>query len=381
MKRSAEGRILTTHTGSLPRPERLERLMFAHLNGEPCDRGDLGRLIHEAVAESVRRQSAAGIDVVCDGEMSREGMQYLRDHMDGFAGEGKPVRARDLVEFPDAGLRMLQAVEGLRHMKTPACTGAIRYRDLDWLQTDIDNFRAALAGVEVEEAFVTVTSPGTVAQLIENRYYQTREAYLTALADAVKVQCDAIVEAGFLVQMDACDLPMEYHVDFQDVSRQEAHALLEANVDAINRSLADVPADRVRLHVCWGNYPGPHVHDVPLAEIMDLIVACKAGAISFPAANPRHEHEWREWEKVDLPEGTILIPGVIDALSTFVEHPQVIADRIQRFIDLVGPTNVIASTDCGFGTFVGWSVLAPSVCWAKLAALVEGAKLASDTLV
>ena len=249
------------------------------------------------------------------------------------------------------------------------------------MQDDIDTFRAALADVDVAEGFITVTSPGTVAQLIDNQHYESRDAYLTVLADAIKVQCDAIVDAGFVVQMDACDLPMEYHVDFQDVSRAEAHALLEANVEAINRAVADIPADMVRLHVCWGNYAGPHHRDVPLAEIMDLIVACKAGAISFPAANPRHEHEWRAWEDVDLPTGTILVPGVIDTLSTFVEHPQLVADRLQRYIDLVGVENVMASTDCGFGTFVGFSAVSFDVAYAKLAALAEGAKLASPAVV
>ena len=380
MKRSTD-RILVTHTGSLPRPQQLEELMFAKLDGEPYDEAELAREVRAAVHDCVQRQAAAGIDVVCDGEMSREGMQYVRDHMEGFGGESKPFRASDLAEFPDAVARMLRQSDGMQHMRTPACTGAIKYRDLDWMQADIDTFRAALADVEVEEGFITVTSPGTVAQLIDNQHYESRDAYLTVLADAIKVQCDAIVDAGFVVQMDACDLPMEYHVDFQDVSRAEAHALLEANVEAINRAVADVPPDMVRLHVCWGNYAGPHHHDVPLAEIMDLIVACKTGAISFPAANPRHEHEWRAWEGVDLPTGTILIPGVIDTLSTFVEHPQLVADRLQRYIDLVGVENVMASTDCGFGTFVGFSAVSFDVAYAKLAALAEGATLASPAMV
>jgi 5-methyltetrahydropteroyltriglutamate--homocysteine methyltransferase len=380
MRRSDE-RILVTHTGSLPRPERLQSVMFAKLDGEEYDEAELTTLIRDAVNDCVRRQVEAGVDIVCDGEMSREGMQYVRDHMEGFGGESKPFRARDIVDFPEAGVRMYNQIEGVRHMRTPACTGAIKYRDVEWMQTDLENFRAALAGVDVEEGFVTVTSPGTVAQIIDNEHYESREAYLTALADAIKVQCDAIVDAGFIVQIDACDLPMEYHVDFQDVSRQEAHALLEANVEAINRAVADVPRGQLRLHVCWGNYPGPHHHDVPLAEIMDLILACKAGAISFPAANPRHEHEWRAWQGVDLPEGTILIPGVIDSVSTFIEHPQLVADRLQCFIDLVGAENVLASTDCGFGTFVGHTNVAPDVAYAKLAALAEGARIASPTVV
>ena len=380
MRRSTD-RILVTHTGSLPRPERLQNLMFAKLDGAEYDEAQLGIEIRDAVADCVSRQAGAGVDIACDGEMSREGMQYVHDHMEGFGGESKPFRARDLIEFPDAGMRMYTQIEGVRHMKTPACTGAIKYRDLEWMQMDLENFTAALAAVDVEEGFVTVSSPGTVAQLIDNQHYESREAYLTALADAIKVQCDAIVEAGFIVQVDACDLPMEYHVDFQNVSRGEAHALLEANVEAINRAVADVPRDKLRLHVCWGNYPGPHNHDVPLDEIMDLILACKAGGISFPAANPRHEHEWRAWQGVDLPEGTILIPGVIDSVSTFVEHPQLVADRLRRFVDLVGTENVLASTDCGFGTFVGLTNVSPDVAYAKLAALAEGAKIASPAVV
>jgi 5-methyltetrahydropteroyltriglutamate--homocysteine methyltransferase len=378
MRRSEHG-FLTTHTGSLPRPEDLQRAMFAKLEGEPHDAAQLEVLVREAVSDAVRRQAEAGIDIVSDGEMSREGMQYLREHAAGFDGESKPFMARDVLEHPDAAAR-LGAIEGVQHMKTPACTGAIKYRDTAWLQTDITNLTDALEGVDADEAFLTVTSPGTVAQLIENQHYESREAYLSALADAIKIQCDAIAEAGFLVQVDACDLPMEFHVDYRDLSRSQAHQLLEANVGAINRALADIPRDRIRLHVCWGNYPGPHHHDVPVAEIMDLILAVKAGAISFPAANPRHEHEWRAWETADLPDDVILIPGVIDTVSTFIEHPRVVADRISRFARIVGAENVIASTDCGFGTFVGFSAVAPSVAYAKLAALAQGAALASDEL-
>ncbi len=379
MKRS-QGRILTTHTGSLPRPEPLKELLFAKLEGEQVDEVDLEAQVRDAVAEAVQKQAAAGMDIVCDGEMGREGMQYLREHMNGFGGESKPFRARDLVEYPEVGLHLWETVESLRHMKTPACTGAISYRDLAWIKQEIDDFRHALEQVTVEEAFMTVSAPGTVAQLIDNEHYETREAYLWALADAIKVQCDAIVGAGFLVQMDAPDLPMEFHVDFQDRSWKEAHDLLELHVEAANRSLADVPTEKIRFHVCWGNYGGPHHRDVPLAEIIDLVLGVRAEAYSFPAANPRHEHEWRDWQAASLPEGTVLIPGVIDTISPFIEHPRVVADRIARFAEVVGPENVIASTDCGFGTFVGMSSVAPGVAWAKLGALSEGAQLASAEL-
>ena len=253
--RTSKERILVTHTGSLPRPQQLQDLMFTKLDGGEFDEQQLRTQISDAVSDAVSRQAEAGIDIVCDGEMGREGMHYVRDHMEGFGGESKPFRARDIIDFPDAGMRMYNQIEGMRHMTTPACTGAIEYRDLEWMQTEIENFRAALGEVDVAEGFITVTSPGTVAQLIDNQHYETRDAYLMALADAIKVQCDAIVDAGFIVQIDACDLPMQYHVDFQDVTRREAHSLLEANVEAINRAVADVPKDMLRLHGVGATIP------------------------------------------------------------------------------------------------------------------------------
>lgn len=380
MKRS-EGRFLTTHTGSLPRPDEVERLMFSKLDEVQFDEERLADGIREAVRDAVARQADAGVDIVCDGEMSREGMHYIREHMEGFGGTSKePRRGGDLAAHPDAAAKIRAQSEGFDHMRSPACTGAIKYRDLEWLQTDLDNFAAALEAHPVEEGFVTVTSPGTIAQLIENQHYETRDAYLAALADAVKVQCDAIVEAGHVLQVDACDLAMEYHFAFHDLPREQAHRELEGNVEAYNRAVADVPKDRLRLHVCWGNYPGPHNHDVPVSEIMDLILASKAGAITFPAANPRHEHEWRAWESAGVPEDVVLIPGVIDTLSPLVEHPELVADRIERWANIVPRENVLPSTDCGFGTFVGLSTVAPSVAYEKLSVLAQGAKMASDRL-
>ena len=329
----------------------------------------------------MRRQAEAGIDVVCDGEMSREGMHYIREHMECFGGEAKePRRGSDLAAHPDAAVRLRAQSDGFEHMRAPACTGAIKYRDLEWLNTDIATFRAALDASPAQEGFITVTSPGTIAQIIENQHYETREAYLMALADAVKVQCDAIIDAGFLLQVDACDLAMEYHFAFQDLPRERAHELLELNVEAYNRAIADVPSDKLRLHICWGNYSGPHTYDVPVAEIMDLILASRAGAITFPAANPRHEHEWRVWEQADIPSDVVLIPGVIDTLAPIVEHPELVADRIERWANVVPRENVMPSTDCGFGTFVGLSAVAPSVAYEKLAALGAGARIASERL-
>jgi 5-methyltetrahydropteroyltriglutamate--homocysteine methyltransferase len=377
----SEDRFLTTHTGSLPRPQPLERLMFAKLDDEPFDEDRLAAEVRDAVHEAVRRQAASGIDIVCDGEMSREGMHYVRDHMEGFGGEStEPRRGRDIVEHPDAAQKLRAQSEGFGHMRSPACTGPIKYRDLDWLKTDIETFRAALEAAPVEEGFVTVTSPGTIAQIIENQHYESRDAYLMALADAVKVQCDAIVDAGFLLQVDAPDLAMEWHISFYDLPPADVHRLLETNVEAYNRAVADVPRDRIRLHVCWGNYAGPHTHDVAVEEIMNLVLASKAGGITFPAANPRHEHEWRAWENADIPDDTVLIPGVIDTLSPLVEHPQLVTDRIERWARIVPRENLIPSTDCGFGTFVGLSSVAPSVAYEKLATLGRGARVASDRL-
>jgi 5-methyltetrahydropteroyltriglutamate--homocysteine methyltransferase len=262
-------------------------------------------------------------------------------------------------------------------MTTPACIAPIVPRDTEAITRDIENFRAALQETPAEEAFLTVSSPGTVDQICANMYYDTREDYLWAIADATKPDWQEIVDAGFLLQVDAPDLPMQRHLDYKDSSFTEYHEAMEANVEAINRALGGIPADRVRLHVCWGNYPGPHHRDVKLADLIDLVLGIRAGAISFPAANPRHEHEWSVWRDVDLPDDTILIPGVIDPLTNFIEHPELVAERIARFATMVGPERVIAGTDCGFGTFVGMSPVLPRVAYAKLAAMAEGARIAS----
>jgi 5-methyltetrahydropteroyltriglutamate--homocysteine methyltransferase len=269
---------------------------------------------------------------------------------------------------------------GVPHMRTPACTGPITYTGQAAVARDIANLKAALAEVRVEGAFIPADSPGTVVQITDNQYYPSREVFLEAVADALKEEYRAIVDGGFDLQVDACDLAMEGHITYGGKSLEEFRAYLRHQVDAINRATEGLPTERIRLHLCWGNYPGTHHRDRELKDFVDLVVQVRAGAFTFEAANPRHQHEWRVWKEVDLPRDTILIPGVIDTCTNYVEHPEVVAERIARFASVVGPENVIASTDCGFGTFVGMSAVAPRVAYAKLASLAQGAALASQQL-
>jgi 5-methyltetrahydropteroyltriglutamate--homocysteine methyltransferase len=394
MKRSSD-RILTTHTGSLPRPDDLKEMIFAREEGR-VDEAGLAARVSEAVRDAVAKQVQAGIDVVSDGEMGRIGMHYIKDRMNGFGGPSRGLGddavderfsdetrmwlPADLREYPEVAMLAVGATEGAQRMTTPACSSEITPRDTEAVGREIADLEAALEATPAAQAFLTVSSPGTVAQICFNHYYDSHESYVFAIADAMKPEWKAIVDAGLLLQVDAPDLPMQRHLHFKDASFDEYHATMETNVEALSRALRDLPADRVRFHVCWGNYPGTHHHDVELKEIMDLVLSVRAGAISFPAANPRHEHEWSVWRDVDLPDETILIPGVIDSLTNFVEHPELVAERIGRFVDIVGPERVMAGTDCGFGTFVGLSPVQPRVAYVKLAALSEGARLASGRL-
>ncbi|HZU04882.1 MAG TPA: cobalamin-independent methionine synthase II family protein [Chloroflexota bacterium] len=378
MKRSTT-RILTTHTGSLPRPEELTRLMYAVVERQPVDRAVLAARVREAVREAVQKQAEAGIDIVSDGEMSKPGFaNYVAERLTGFGGEPRPFRARDLADFPE--VRQQFASEGQAHIITPGCNGPISYRGEPAVQTDIANLKAALQGVPVEEAFIPAASPGCVVQITHNTYYPSRKEYLYALADALKHEYKAITNAGFLLQVDCPDLAMGRHVEFPDASSEEYRRNVALHVEALNHALADIPPERTRVHVCWGNYVGPHHWDVPLRELIDLLLQVRAQALSIEAANPRHAHEWEVFETVKLPDDKLLLPGVIDTKTNYIEHPELVAQRIVRFARLVGRENVIASTDCGFGTFVGFSAVVPRVAYAKLAALAEGARLASQRL-
>ncbi|HET8631170.1 MAG TPA: cobalamin-independent methionine synthase II family protein [Thermomicrobiales bacterium] len=376
MRRSEE-RILTTHTGSLPRPDDLVALLYARDAGEPVDEAEFRARVRDAVAGIVRQQAAAGIAVVNDGEQGKVGYStYVKERLTGFGDEeGRPLAPADLTDFPDYAAR-----RGGTTFARPACTGPIAYRGLDAAQEEIADFRAALAGVDAADAFLTAASPGVISLFLENRHYPDHEAYLFALADAMKVEYDAIHQAGFVLQVDCPDLAMGRHIQFAGLSLADFRRNAELHVAALNRALADIPPDRLRMHLCWGNYEGPHHRDVALRDIIDIVFTARPSAISFEGANPRHEHEWAVFEDVKLPDGKILIPGVLDSTTNFIEHPELVAQRIVRFARLVGRENVIAGTDCGFATFAGRSAVAPSITWAKLAALAEGARLATAQL-
>jgi 5-methyltetrahydropteroyltriglutamate--homocysteine methyltransferase len=379
MQRSAD-RILTTHTGSLPRPEDLIRTMFAKEEGVPVDAAALAGHIRSAVAEVVRRQVAAGLDVVNDGEFSKPSYAtYVKDRLTGFGGASHPLQYRDLVDFPGMARRVF-GDPGRARRRTPACTGPIALRDPEAARADVANLQAALPHVTVREAFMTAASPGVISLFFRNDHYPSHEAYLYAIADAMRHEYEAVAAAGFVLQVDCPDLAMGRHIQFADLSVEEFRKMARLHLAALDHALAKVPPDRVRLHLCWGNYEGPHHYDVPLADVIDLALAARPGAVSFEGANPRHAHEWRVFERVKLPAGKLIIPGVIDSTTNFIEHPALVAERIGRYAALVGRENVIAGTDCGFGTWVGQAAVDPDIVWAKLGSLAEGARLASREL-
>jgi len=374
MRRSTE-RFLTTHVGSLPRPDDLIRTMFAKQEGVPIDPVALEARTRAAVAEVVEKQAAAGVDVVSDGEMSKPSyVTYIADRLDGFGGTSQPLTYSDLVDFPELQ-RKVFGDPGRSRRRTPACTGPIAVRDPEAARVDVEHMLAALG--DGGEGFMNAASPGVIALFFRNDHYPTREEYLHAIAEAMRVEYEAVTEAGLLLQIDCPDLGMGRHIQFADRDLEGFRAEARLNLEALDHALAGIDPERVRMHVCWGNYEGPHHHDVPFRDIVDLVLAAKPQAIAFEAANPRHAHEWRMFEDVRLPDGKILIPGVIESKSNFIEHPELIAQRIGRYADLVGRENVIAGSDCGFGTWVGQAAVDPDVTWAKLAALAEGARIAS----
>jgi 5-methyltetrahydropteroyltriglutamate--homocysteine methyltransferase len=376
VKRSTE-RFLTTHTGSLPRPVDLVRSMFAREEGVPVDPAALRRQIRAAVAAVVDKQVAAGIDIVNDGEMSKPSYAtYVKDRLSGFAGESHPLVYQDLVDFPELARRVF-GDPGRSRRRTPACNGPIGVRDPDAAATDRDNLKAALAGTNTTEGFLTAASPGVISLFFHNDHYPSEEAYLYAIAEAMRPEYETIANAGFVLQIDCPDLAMGRHIQHADLSVAEFRKKAGLHIEALNHALANIAPDRLRLHLCWGNYEGPHHCDVPLADIIETVFRAKPCALSFEAANPRHAHEWTVFEQVKLPEGRVLIPGVIESKTNFIEHPELIAQRIGRYARLVGRENVIAGSDCGYGTWVGQAAVDPDVVWAKLASLAEGARLAS----
>jgi 5-methyltetrahydropteroyltriglutamate--homocysteine methyltransferase len=376
MKRSTE-RFLTTHTGSLPRPDDLIRIMFAKEEGLPIEPAALAARIRSAVADVVRRQVEAGIDVVDDGEVSKPSYAtYPKDRLAGFDGASQALSYQDLVDFPGMARRVF-GDPGRARRKTPACTGPITVRDARAGQVDADNLAAALAQVKATEGFMTAASPGVISLFFKNEHYATHEAYLFAIAEAMRTEYEAVTGAGFVLQVDCPDLAMGRHIQYAGFGLEEFRAMARLHVRALDHALANIPADRLRMHLCWGNYEGPHHYDVPLADILDIALEARPAGISFEAANPRHAHEWRVFERVTLPPGKVIIPGVIDSTTNFIEHPELVAERIGRYARLCGRENVIAGTDCGFGTWVGQAAVDPDIVWAKLASLAAGARLAT----
>ncbi|HVF64116.1 MAG TPA: cobalamin-independent methionine synthase II family protein [Casimicrobiaceae bacterium] len=376
MKRSSE-RFLTTHTGSLPRPHDLVRAMYAREDGVPVEPAALEQRVADAVAETVRKQVDAGVDIVNDGEMSKPSYAtYIKDRLAGFGGTGNTFVYQDLAEFPNLAKRVF-GDPGRSRRKTPACNAAISVRDAEAARIDVQHVKRATQGAAVEETFLSAASPGVISLFFANEHYASEEAYLLAIADAMRHEYETIVDAGLLLQVDCPDLAMGRHIQYAALTLAEFRGKAELHVEALNHALANVPADRVRMHLCWGNYEGPHHCDVPLADIIDIVFKAKPAAISLEAANPRHAHEWTVFERVKLPEGKLVIPGVIESKSNFVEHPELVAQRIGRYANLVGRENVIAGSDCGYGTWVGQAAVDPDVVWAKMRAMAEGARLAS----
>jgi 5-methyltetrahydropteroyltriglutamate--homocysteine methyltransferase len=370
-------RFLTTHTGSLPRPDDLIRTMHAKEAGVPVDAGALAERVCQAVAEVVKKQAAAGIDLINDGEMSKPSYAtYIKDRLDGFGGTGNTFVYQDLADFPRLEKRVF-GDPGRSRRKTPACNAAIGVRDAQAAQTDADNLKSALAGVKSAGGFMSAASPGVISLFFRNDHYKDFETYIYAIAEAMRHEYETVAKAGFVLQIDCPDLGMGRHIQYAALSLADFRKRAQLHVEALNHAVAKIPPEQLRMHVCWGNYEGPHHRDVPLADISDIVFMARPNAISFEAANPRHAHEWTLFERVKLPAGKVLIPGVIESKSNFIEHPDLIAQRIGRYANLVGRENVIAGSDCGFGTWVGQAAVDPDVVFAKLAAMAQGAAIAS----
>jgi len=375
--RSSTERFLTTHTGSLPRPDDLVRAMYAREEGVPVDPQALEQRIAAAVDEVVKKQVAAGIDIVDDGEMSKPSYAtYVKDRLSGFGGSGNTFVYQDLVAFPNLAKRVF-GDPGRSRRKTPACNAPIGVRDPEAARRDVEHLQAATATVHVEDSFLTAASPGVVSLFFRDDHYGSDEAYLAAIGEAMRHEYETIAKSGILLQIDCPDLGMGRHIQYADLSLSEFRKKAELHVEALNDALRNIPSEQLRMHLCWGNYEGPHHCDVPLADVIDIVFRAKPSAIAFEAANPRHAHEWKLFETVKLPEGKLLIPGVIESKSNFVEHPDLVAQRIGRYANLVGRENVMAGSDCGYGTWVGQAAVDPDVVWAKMAAMAEGARIAS----
>ncbi len=374
--------IKTTHVGSLPRGEALTPLLLARDKGEPYDAAEFDRAVGGAVSAAVAMQIECGLSVVSDGELGKVGYStYMIERLSGFGGHIDRKMAADLAEVPELA-RKLSGIMGSQEFVRASCIADVKLVTLEPLHDDIRRFRAALdaSGAPETEAFMNAASPGLITAFQVNRHYPSHEAYLAALVDAMREEYETIVAAGFLLQLDCPDLAMSRHTGYQDMSEDDFVKVAAANVEALNAATANIPPEKMRMHVCWGNYEGPHDHDIPLERVIDVVIGARPATVLFEAANPRHEHEWTVWRDAKLPSHKVLAPGMIDTCSNYVEHPELIAQRIERFAGIVGTDRVVASTDCGFGTFAGYGKIDPLVTTKKLKALREGADLAGTRL-
>jgi 5-methyltetrahydropteroyltriglutamate--homocysteine methyltransferase len=378
LKASSE-RILITHVGSLPRSQAVTDVLFARDRGEATDAAG-NATITEAVREVVRRQVEAGVDVVSDGEMSKiTYATYIKDRITGFAGDTPREPGQDLVEFPRILKKLAESGATAKYQR-PRCVGEIRVRSLEPAKADVQNMQAATTASVPTEAFLNAASPGVIALFQPNDFYKSQDEYLEAVAEAMRAEYELIVGSGLLVQIDAPDLAMGRHTMYRDRSVEEFLNRAAKHIEVLNHALRNVPADRVRMHVCWGNYEGPHHHDVPLERLLPVVVRAKIGGLLIEGANPRHAHEWAVFRDARLPEDMIVIPGVISSTTNYIEHPLLVAERIGRYADLLGRERVIAGSDCGFGTFAGFGPVDPDVTYLKLRSLAEGAAIASRRL-
>ncbi len=378
--KTSKDRILTTHVGSLPRPQDVVDLLFAQDRGEPYDAAQFEETMARGVAGVIGQQAECGIDIVSDGEMSKISYAtYIRHRLTGFEGDSARPTPSDIDAIPAYRDKLVKEGHSATY-KRPVCKGEVKVKDLSALKADIARMKTAMANAKIEEGFMNAVSPGTIAVFQPNEYYPSHETYMAALADAMRPEYEAIVKSGLILQLDCPDLAMGRHSRFKNLTDEQFLKGAEVQVDALNHALANVPADRVRMHICWGNYEGPHNHDLPLTAVLPLLFRAKPMALLIEGSNPRHEHEWEEWGRHKLPEGKILVPGVLDSSCNFVEHPELVSQRICNYAKFVGRERVIAGTDCGFGTFAGYGPVHPDICWMKMKSLSEGAARASKKL-
>jgi len=372
--------IETTHVGSLPRSEELARLLIARDRGDDVPAAEFDALVTAEITQAVRDQLDNGVTIVSDGELGKVGYAtYITERLEGFGGHVDRTPAKDLADLPELR-KKLAAIMGAQEFVRAACIGPVKLKDLEPAHEDIRRFRKALDAAGNPRGFMNAASPGLVTAFQPNQHYPTHEAYLADLVDAMRPEYEAIAAAGIELQLDAPDLAMAAHTGYQSLSEDEFLKRAEANVEALNAATSNIPADKLRMHICWGNYEGPHDHDIALEKIIGIIAKARPAQLLFEAANPRHDHEWVVWRDAGLPDDKVLVPGLIDSCSNYVEHPELVAQRIERFASFVGADRVIAGTDCGFGTFAGYGKIDPQVTWKKFRALREGADLAAKRL-